>query len=137
MPKTELRIPSDHRYLEPAQVLIEKIGRIAGVEEDELTSLSIAVLELIKNGMEHGNGLDGDKQVSVSMETLPGRVCVTVEDEGSWTPEGEIGFDPGDGEELMVDRGRGILIARNLARWVDFTLSPEGRTRVVLIWPLN
>ena len=137
MTTTELRIPSDHRFLEPVQVLVERIGRIAGVDEDELTSLSIAVMELVKNGMEHGNGLDPDRQVSIVMERLPGRVSFAVEDEGSWTPEEDVGFDPGEGDELMADRGRGILIARNLARWIDFSLSPEGRTRVTLIWPLS
>ncbi|MBN1433935.1 ATP-binding protein [Candidatus Fermentibacterales bacterium] len=137
MATTQLRIPSDHRFLEPAQVLIERIGRIAGVEEDELTSLSIAVMELVKNGMEHGNGLDPEKRVSIAMEALPGRVVVEVEDEGSWVPAEGIGLEPAEGEALMADRGRGILIARNLARWLDFSLSPEGRTRVTLIWPLS
>ncbi len=137
MHKTELRIPSDHTYLEPLQILVEKIGLVAGVEENELTSLSIAVMELVKNGMEHGNGMDPEKQVNILMEILPGQFQITVEDEGSWTPEHEIGYDPGEGEALVHDRGRGILIARNLARWIEFTKSPEGKTRVTLTWPLN
>jgi len=60
-----------------------------------------------------------------------------VDDCGSWQPDAELGHKPGEGEELISCRGRGVLIARNLARWLDFGLSPQGNTRATLIWPLN
>ncbi len=65
------------------------------------------------------------------------RIRFLIDDEGSWEPEKALGFNPGEGEELLLTRGRGVLIARNLAKWVEFGLTPEGKTRVTLIWPLN
>jgi anti-sigma regulatory factor (Ser/Thr protein kinase) len=135
--RVSVTVPSAEVYLEPVQVFVERVGRLSGVEEDELTSLSIAVIELVKNAMEHGNGLDPLKEVDMTMEDLPGRLQITVVDQGCWKPECELGYKPGEGEELYSDRGRGILIARNLARWVDFGLTDDGRTRAVLIWPLT
>jgi anti-sigma regulatory factor (Ser/Thr protein kinase) len=132
-----ITVPSAEPFLEPLQVVIERVGAIAGVEDDELTSLSIAVLELVKNGMEHGNGMDPEKALSIQFEILPGRLQIQVEDQGSWAPAEEIGYRPGEGEQLLSCRGRGILIARNLARWIEFGHTPDGRTLVTLVWPLT
>jgi anti-sigma regulatory factor (Ser/Thr protein kinase) len=132
-----LTVPSDERLLETIQVFVEKIGLTAGVDEEEVTSLSIAVMEIVKNGMEHGNGGDPGKTVTISIDAFPGRLQFQVDDCGSWQPDAELGHKPGEGEELISCRGRGVLIARNLARWLDFGLSPQGNTRATLIWPLN
>lgn len=133
---SELRVPSSESFLEPVQVYVEKLGEIFGVEDGEQTSLSIAVMELVKNGMEHGNSMDPEKQVLIRAERLPGRLRFEIEDTGTWKPEDEPGYEPGEGEELFSSRGRGVLIARNLARWVQYDLTGEGRTRATLIWPL-
>ncbi|MFO8184351.1 MAG: ATP-binding protein [Candidatus Aegiribacteria sp.] len=137
MQPIELRFPSDPSVLEPAQQMIEAVGRSAHVEEEELSSLSIAVIELVKNAMEHGNGNDPEKKVTVSFNIFHNRIRFLIDDEGTWEPEKALGFNPGEGEELLSTRGRGILIARNLAKWVEFGLTPEGKTRVTLIWPLT
>lgn len=133
----EIRLPSELSVLEPFQLFVESIGKYAGVEEDELSSLSVAVIELVKNGMEHGNGNDPEKIVTISIDTFQSRIRFFIDDEGIWEPDMAPGFDPGEGEELLSCRGRGVLIARNLARWVEFGLTPEGKTRVTLIWPLT
>jgi len=132
-----LTVPSDENLLETIQVFIEKIGLTAGVSEEDVTSLSIAVMEVVKNGMEHGNGGDTGKTVTINIDAFPGRLQFLVDDCGSWQPDSELGHKPGEGEALISTRGRGVLIARNLARWLDFGLSPEGKTRATLIWPLN
>ncbi len=132
-----MSFPSDASVLEPVQQIVEAIGRSADVEEDELSSLSVAVVELVKNAMEHGNQNDPDKMVKVSFNIFPNRIRFMIDDEGTWEPEKALGFNPGEGDELLSTRGRGILIARNLAKWVEFGLTPEGRTRVTLIWPLT
>jgi len=133
----QLRIPSSRELLEPVQVFIERLGALAGVEEDELTSLSISVLELVKNGMEHGNGMDPEKSVTIITDILPGRLQFQIVDCGAWKADQTLGYKPGEGEELFSDRGRGVLIAKNLAKWVEFDLTDDGHTRATLIWPLT
>ncbi len=132
-----LTIPSDESLLETIQVFIEKVGCTAGVSKDDVTSLSIAVMEVVKNGMEHGNQGDPEKSVTISIDAFPGRLQFLIDDCGSWKPDSELGHRPGEGEDLMSTRGRGVLIARNLSRWLDYSLNPEGKTRATLIWPLN
>lgn len=132
-----MRFPSDPSVLEPVQQIIEAVGRSADVEDDELSSLSVAVVELVKNAMEHGNQNDPEKLVTVSLSIFPNRIRFMIDDEGTWEPEKALGFNPGEGDELLSTRGRGILIARNLAKWVEFGLTPEGKTRVTLIWPID
>ncbi len=133
----EIRLPSDSSVLEPLQLMIEAVGKAAEVEEDELSSMSISVVELAKNAMEHGNRNDPDKIVTIGISIFPNRIRYMIDDEGEWEPEKALGFNPGEGDELLSSRGRGILIARNLAKWVEFGLTPEGKTRVTLIWPLT
>ena len=133
----EIRLPSDASVLEPLQLIIEAVGRSAKVEEDDLSLLSVAVVELAKNAMEHGNKNDSDKIVAVGFNIFPNRIRFMIDDEGSWEPDEALGFNPGEGRELLSTRGRGVLIARNLAKWVEFGLTPEGKTRVTLIWPLT
>ncbi len=133
----EMRFPSDTDVLEPLQLIVEAIGRSAEVAENDLSSLSISVVELAKNAMEHGNKNDPEKTVTVSFNIFPNRIRFMIDDEGEWEPEKALGFNPGEGEDLLSTRGRGILIARNLAKWVEFGLTPEGKTRVTLIWPLT
>lgn len=133
----ELRFPSHPSVLEPVQQIIEAVGRSADVEEEELSSLSIAVVELVKNAMEHGNRNDPEKKVTISFSIFHNRILFLIDDEGTWEPEKALGFNPGEGEELLSTRGRGVLIARNLAKWVEFGLNPKGKTRVTLIWPLT
>ena len=133
----EIRLPSDTSVLEPLQLIIEAVGKSAEVEEDELSMLSVSVVELAKNAMEHGNKNDPEKTVTVSFDIFPNRIRFLIDDEGSWEPEKALGFSPGEGKELLLTRGRGVLIARNLAKWVEFGLTPEGTTRVTLIWPLT
>jgi anti-sigma regulatory factor (Ser/Thr protein kinase) len=133
----EIRIPTYQELLEPLQVLVERLGAIAGVEGEELTPLSISVLELVKNGMEHGNGMDPEKHITIFVDVLPGRLQFQVVDCGTWKADQDLGYKPGEGEELFSDRGRGVLIAKNLAKWVEFDLTPDGFTRATLIWPLT
>ena len=137
MGSIEIRFPSDVSILEPLQLFVEAIGRSAEVEENDLSSLSISVIELVKNAMEHGNNKDPEKYVTLTIDVYPSRIRFLIDDEGKWEPEEALGFNPGEGEQLLSSRGRGILIARNLAKWVEFGFNPEGNTRVTLIWPLT
>ena len=132
-----LKIPSDDSIVESMQTFVEKIGIASGVSEEDVTGLSISVMEVVKNAMEHGNGGDPGKLVTIYIDVYSGRIQFMVDDCGSWKPEADLGHEPGEGEALISSRGRGVLIARNLARWLDYGLNPEGKTRATLIWPLS
>lgn len=132
-----LKIPSDDTIVEAVQIFVEKIGLTAGVNEEDVTGLSIAVMEVVKNAMEHGNGGDPRKLVTIYVDVYSGRLQFIIDDCGSWQPDADLGHEPSEGEALISSRGRGVLIARNLARWLDYGLNPEGKTRATLIWPLS
>ncbi len=132
-----LKIPSDDTIVESVQTFVEKIGIASGVSEEDVTGLSISVMEVVKNAMEHGNGGDSSKLVTIYIDVYSGRIQFMVDDCGSWQPEADLGHEPGEGDALISSRGRGVLIARNLARWLDYGLNPEGKTRATLIWPLS
>lgn len=132
-----VKIPSDNTIVEALQTFVENIGLVAGVDAEDVTGLSIAVMEVVKNAMEHGNGGDHSKLVTIYIDVYSGRLQFLVDDCGTWQPDDALGHEPGEGEALISSRGRGVLIARNLARWLDYGLNPEGKTRATLIWPLS
>lgn len=132
-----LKIPSDSSIVESVQTFVEQIGLVAGVSKEDVTGLSIAVMELVKNAMEHGNSGDYKKLVTIYIDVYSGRIQFLIDDCGTWQPDSDLGHEPGHGEALVTSRGRGVLIARNLARWLDYGLNPEGKTRATLIWPLS
>ncbi len=132
-----LKVPSDDTVAEAVQTFVEKIGLVAGVSEEDVTGLSIAVMEVVKNAIEHGNGGDPKKHVTIYVDVFSGRLQFIIDDCGKWVPDSDLGHEPGEGEALISSRGRGVLIARNLARWLDYGLNSEGNTRATLIWPLS
>jgi len=102
----QIRLPSEFAVLEPLQIFIEGIGAATGVEEDELSSLSISVIELVKNGMEHGNGSDPQKMVTISVDSFDSRIRFFIDDEGTWAPENAPGFKPGGRRGAALNQGQ-------------------------------
>jgi serine/threonine-protein kinase RsbW len=97
-------------------------------EQKVIDELSTSVIEACTNAMEHGNHLQENEQVEIHFNLDDNSIQVTVLDNGSgfdyvnWTPS----------EDLMRERGRGILIMREFTDSLDFDYIKDGRFRVRL-----
>ena len=60
----------------------------AGLDEDRLTDLAVALAEALSNAAVHGHGLDPKRRVAIVLSVRPRCVVVEVSDSGS-------GFDAG------------------------------------------
>jgi serine/threonine-protein kinase RsbW len=76
--------------LDFVQVVSDHVGRMAGLDEDSLHWVGVAVRESVINAIKHGNANDEHKRVFVEFTPLapedPG-IAIRVRDEGP-------GFDP-------------------------------------------
>ena len=118
----------------------EQFGQIAGLDEDAVHGLGIAVREAVINAIKHGNGADQRKRVRVEYDVAKDpaqpQVVVRVHDEGA-------GFDsehlpnPLAPENVSVTSGRGIFLMRTFMDDVQVRQLPAGGTEIVMAKAIN
>ena len=121
--------------LDFVQVVSDHVARMAGLDEESLHWVSVAVRESVINAIKHGNGNDERKRVFVEFTPLhaeaPG-IAIRVRDEGP-------GFDPEQlpdplaPENMLKSSGRGIFLIRNFMDEMRLQRAPEGGMEMVMV----
>jgi serine/threonine-protein kinase RsbW len=124
-----LEVPSSFDVLDLVQLLSDRLSVLAGLDEDAIHWVSVAVRESVINAIKHGNREDRSKHVTVEFRLTPApkpdEFVVQVLDEGE-------GFDPGavanplDPENVLKSSGRGIFFMRSFMDDVSIARRPEG-----------
>jgi len=124
-----LEVPSSFDILDLVQLLSDRLSTLAGLDEDTIHWVSVAVRESVINAIKHGNREDRSKHVTVEFtltpSSQPDEFVVRVLDEG-------IGFDPDavanplDPENVLKSSGRGIFFMRSFMDDVSIARRPEG-----------
>jgi serine/threonine-protein kinase RsbW len=129
-PTIRLEFGSAFDMLDFVQVVSDYVGRLTGLDEDQLYEVSVAVRESVVNAIKHGNKNDLAKRVTVEFSVEPSdHMTVRVKDQGT-------GFDPADipnplaPENIMKGSGRGILFMRNYMDDVALSRHPEGGMQI-------
>ena len=111
------------------QVVSDHIGRLAGLDEDSLHWVSVAVRESVVNAIKHGNKNDESKRVVVEFTPIPlhqpEELLIRVEDEGEGFDPEEVA-DPLAPENILKSSGRGIFLIRS---FMDDVQLQRGKTR--------
>lgn len=131
--KTELHIPSVFGCEKTAMEFVASMARKAGLSDDRIEDLKTAVSEACLNAIEHGNKMDANKKVNVSLSVEDSRLQVDVHDEGKGI--GEV--EPPRIEDQIAGRykprGWGIFLIKRLIDKVEFETKPAGGNVVRLI----
>ena len=102
--------------LDFVQVVSDHIGRMAGLDEDSLHWVSVAVRESVVNAIKHGNKNDETKRVVVEFTPVPidepEELVIRVQDEGEGFDPEELA-DPLAPENILKSSGRGIFLIRS------------------------
>jgi serine/threonine-protein kinase RsbW len=102
--------------LDFVQVVSDHIGRMAGLDDDSLHWVSVAVRECVVNAIKHGNQNDESKRVVVEFSPVPAHdpeeLVIRVEDEGDGFDPEELA-DPLAPENILKSSGRGIFLIRS------------------------
>ena len=131
-----LEFSSSFDVLDLVQVVSDHIARLAGLDEDDLHWVSVAVRESVINAIRHGNQGDLQKRVWVEFTPLesesPPGLAIRVRDEGK-------GFDPSQlpdplaQENLLKTSGRGIFLIRNFMDELVLQRAPEGGMEMKMV----
>lgn len=127
-----LQFGSTFRMLDLVQQMSDAVGRQAGLTDDQLYDVGVAVRESVINAIRHGNREVPARQVTVEWHGSSHEgLLVQVSDEGSGFDPNAIA-DPLAPENIMKGSGRGLLFMRAYMDEVDFAPRPGGGTIVRL-----
>jgi serine/threonine-protein kinase RsbW len=131
-----LEFSSAFEMLDLVQIVSDAFGRLAGLDEEHLHWISVAIRESVINAIKHGNRSDASKSVFVEFASHPTELVVYVRDQGA-------GFDPSvllnplAPENLLKSSGRGIFFMRNFMDDVSLRRLPEGGMEVRMVKKLR
>lgn len=122
--------------LDFVQVVCDETGQMAGLDEDALHWVSVAVRESVINAIKHGNNEVEEKRVTVEFTLTPAAVPtqlqIRVVDQGEGFDPVEVA-DPLAPENLLKSSGRGIFFMRNFMDALTIRRAPTGGMEVVMV----
>jgi len=131
-----LQIHSNFELVDFVQVVSDRMGQLAGLDEDSVHWIGVAVRESVINAIKHGNREDYRKIVTVefvvSPSTDPNELVVRVLDQGEGFDPEEIA-DPLAPENILKSSGRGIFFMRNFMDDVTLRRGDEGGMEVRMV----
>ncbi len=118
-----LRIPARAEYVALSRLALSGLADIAGLSDELLADLKLALTEAVSNSVRHAYA-DGGGFVSIAYELHAHSLAIEVVDDGE-------GFDPErppalEGEEL-TEGGLGIAIIRTIADEFELHSRPGAR----------
>jgi len=122
---SKLSIPSNIASIDEAVVWAVEFAKNAGVAEDAIFGIDMAVREAVANAVKHGNQQDESKLVDIDLSSEDGRLEVNIRDYGAGFEVDDVP-DPRNPENLMKANGRGILFMQNFVDEVEWRNHPDG-----------
>jgi len=135
-----LQIHSQFEMLDFVQIVSDRLGQMADMDEDTIHWIGVAVRESVINAIKHGNREDYRKMVTVEFTftptAQPAQLIVRVLDQGEGFDPGEIA-DPLAPENLLKSSGRGIFFMRSFMDDVSLRRASEGGMEVRMVKNLS
>ncbi len=131
-----LEFSSAFEMLDLVQIVSDSFGRLAGLDDEALHWIGVAIRESVINAIKHGNRSDPDKSVFVAFACLPAadptEIVVEVRDQGEGFDPSVL-LDPLAPENLLKSSGRGIFFMRSFMDDVSLRRHPEGGMEVRMV----
>ncbi len=127
---------STFEMLDFVQVVSDHIGRLAGLDEEAVHWMGVALRESVINAIKHGNQHDASKHVFVEFEACTHQsdpaLRIRVRDQGPGFEPNQLA-DPLAPENLLKASGRGIFLIRSFMDDVRLQRAPEGGMEIRMI----
>jgi serine/threonine-protein kinase RsbW len=131
-----LQIHSNFEMLDFVQVVSDRMGQLAGLDEDAIHWIGVAVRESVINAIKHGNREDYGKLVTVEFAMAPTaqprELVVRVLDQGEGFDPEQVA-DPLAPENILKSSGRGIFFMRNFMDDVTLQRAQGGGMEVRMV----
>ncbi len=131
-----LKIHSVFEMLDLVQLVSDRMGQMAGLDEDSVHWVGVAVRESVINAIKHGNRSDEAKFVTIEFMFVPAatptEMIVRVLDQGEGFDPEEVA-DPLAPENILKSSGRGIFFMRSFMDDVALRKIPDGGMEVRMV----
>ena len=135
-PTIRLEFGSAFDMVDFVQIVSDYVGRLSGLDDDQLHWVSVAVRESVVNAIKHGNQNDQSKRVVVEFSSTPAerpeRLIIRVADQGTGFDPGALA-DPLAPENILKSSGRGIFLIRSFMDDVELQRMPGGGMEVLMV----
>jgi serine/threonine-protein kinase RsbW len=115
-----LKINSKIENLRKVEKMVDDISSDFNISADVYGNILIAVLEAANNAILHGNKLDENKWVVISIKLDDKILKIKIEDEGNGFDYKNVP-DPTAPENIENVNGRGIFLMEKLSDKIEFT----------------
>jgi len=131
-----LQIHSKFDMVDFVQVISDRVGQLAGLDDDTVHWIGVAVRESVINAIKHGNREDYAKMVTVEFAVTPlsdpNELVVRVLDQGEGFEPEEVA-DPLAPENILKSSGRGIFFMRSFMDDVVLQRGAQGGMEVRMV----
>ncbi len=118
--------------VDEAEHTVLRMAARAGLEEDDLHALGMAVREAAVNAVVHGNRYNSRKKVHLKVSLSSDRLAIVIGDEGEGFERDAIA-DPLAPENLLRQSGRGLLLIRAFVDELEIRRRQPRGTEVQLV----
>jgi serine/threonine-protein kinase RsbW len=133
VPETvERSLDSTLESVDSAEELATKMAERAGLEDEDLMKIGMAVRESMVNAVVHGNRYNANKKVRFSVAHTTDRFTIRIADEGEGFDVESLP-DPLAPENLLRTSGRGIFLIRSFMDEFDVRRGDTGGMEVTLV----
>ncbi len=127
-----LEFTSAFETMDFVQVVSDQVGRDAGLDEDAVHWMGVAIRESVINAIRHGNQNDPLRRVFIDFDRDSTELRIRVRDQGEGFDPEELA-DPLAPENLLKASGRGIFLIRSFMDDVRLQRASEGGMEVVMV----
>src|SRR3989304_5482258 len=115
-----LKINSKIENLRKVEKLVDELSAEHSISADIYGNILIAALEAANNAILHGNKLDENKNVIITVRIEEKKLLIKIEDEGNGFDYKNVP-DPTAPENIENVNGRGIFLMEKLSDQIEFT----------------
>jgi len=115
-----LKINSKIENLRKVEKLVDELSAEHSISADIYGNILIAALEAANNAILHGNKLDENKNVIITVRIEGKKLLIKIEDEGNGFDYKNVP-DPTAPENIENVNGRGIFLMEKLSDQIEFT----------------
>jgi serine/threonine-protein kinase RsbW len=127
-----LEFTSAFETMDFVQVVSDQVGRDAGLDDDAVHWMGVAIRESVINAIRHGNQNDPLRRVFIDFDRDSTELRIRVRDQGDGFDPEELA-DPLAPENLLKASGRGIFLIRSFMDDVRLQRASEGGMEVVMV----
>jgi len=128
----DLLLDSTLASVDQAEAAVLNAAKEAGLDDDAQHEVGISVRESMVNAVAHGNRYSSKKKVHLVIRQESGAFVVEIEDEGRGFEPVEVP-DPREGENVLRQSGRGLLMIRAFMDEFSIRKRDAGGTAVRMV----